>query len=107
MQLGTALTMVFEYSAPLLLLWTWLDRRPGRGGRFGDAVRRLRIRWLWLALGVSLHLGIAVTMQIGVFPFGILALYPALLAPDEITGALHWLSGTRLTRGWWGRREPG
>ncbi|HVY30144.1 MAG TPA: HTTM domain-containing protein [Polyangiaceae bacterium] len=87
-QLGTALTMVFEYSAPLALLWIWLDKRPGRGGRFGDWVRRLHVRWWWLALGVSLHLGIAVTMQIGMFPFAILALYPALFGPEEVTKLL-------------------
>jgi hypothetical protein len=66
----------------------WLDKRPGRGGRFGDAVRRLRIRWLWVGLGVGLHLGIAVTLQIGVFPFVMLALYPAFFGPDEIASAL-------------------
>jgi hypothetical protein len=91
LQAGTALTMVFEYSAPLALLWIWLDKRPGRGGRFGELVRRWRIRWLWLALGVSLHLGIAVTMQIGMFPFAILALYPALFGPEEVTNALQRL----------------
>jgi hypothetical protein len=80
--------MVFEFTAPLYLLWMWFDRRPGRGARFGDRVRRLCVRWLWLLLGVGLHLGIAVTMQIGMFPFAILALYPALLAPDEIAVGL-------------------
>lgn len=93
-QVGTAFTMLFELSAPLAPLWIWLDRRPDRGGRFGDAVRRLRLRWLWLVLGVALHLGIAVTMQLGVFPYGILALYPALFHPDEITNALAKLHRT-------------
>jgi hypothetical protein len=91
MQLGTALTMLFEHSAPLFLLWTWLDKRPGRGGRFGDAVRRLHVRWIWLALGISLHAGIAVTMQLGMFPFGILALYPALFGPEDVTALLQRL----------------
>jgi hypothetical protein len=84
LQLSTAATMLFEISAPLLIPVTWLDRRPGRGGRVGDWVRRLRLRWCWLALGVSLHLGIALTMRLGIFPFGMLALYPLLLHPDEL-----------------------
>ena len=67
-QLGTAGTMLFEGSAPLMLLWLW---------------RRWRVRWVWLALGVTLHLGIAITMQLGIFPFGMLALYPIFVHPEE------------------------
>jgi hypothetical protein len=84
LQVATALTMLFELSAPLLMLITFLDRRPGRGGRAGDWVRRFRVRWVWLAVGVCMHLGIALTMRLGVFPFGILALYPVLLHPEEL-----------------------
>lgn len=84
MRAGTLLTMVFELSAPLLLLFTWCDRNPGRGGELGMFIRRWKLRWVWIALGVSLHLGIALTMQIGMFPFAMLALYPAFLHPDEL-----------------------
>lgn len=87
MQLGTAITMLFELSAPLLLLLTWLDRNPGRGGKPGALVRRWKLRWVWLSIGVSLHLGIAFSMRIGIFPFAMLALYPAFVHPDE----LRWL----------------
>ena len=80
---GTFWTMLFELSAPLYLLWLWLERHPERGGRFGAVVRRSRVRWVWLFSGVSLHSGIALGMKIGLFPFGILALYPAFLAPAE------------------------
>jgi hypothetical protein len=91
-QLGTAATMLFEGSAPLMLLWLWLDSaaptetRP-RGGRFGDAARKLHLRWVWMALGVALHLGIAITMQLGIFPFGMLALYPIFVHPEELLRA--------------------
>lgn len=100
MCLGTFWTMLFELSAPLYLLWLWLERHPERGGRFGAAVRRWRVRWIWLVSGVSLHSGIALGMKIGLFPFGILALYPAFLAPAETLGlrnALARLAG-RLRR---------
>jgi hypothetical protein len=86
MCLGTFWTMLFELSAPLYLLWLWLERHPDRGGRFGAAVRRWRVRWIWLGSGASLHAGIALSMKIGLFPFGILALYPAFLAPEETLG---------------------
>jgi hypothetical protein len=92
-QLGTAATMLFEGSAPLMLLWLWLDwpaqalGHAERGGKLGALVRRLHVRWLWLGLGATLHLGIAVTMQLGIFPFGMLALYPIFVHPDELLHA--------------------
>lgn len=88
MRAGTLLTMVFELSAPLLPLLTWLDRNPQRGGRLGVFARRWKLRWVWLAIGVSLHLGIALSMRLGIFPFAMLALYPAFLHPDEIRAVL-------------------
>lgn len=88
MQLGTAATMVFELSAPLMLLWTWYERTPSGPGKLRRAAVLLRVRWLWLGTGVLFHLGIALTMRLGMFPFGMLALYPALLSPREIEEAL-------------------
>jgi hypothetical protein len=92
-QLGTAATMLFEGSAPLMLLWLWLDwptpagQRAQRGGKLGALLRTLQLRWLWLGLGATLHLGIAVTMQLGIFPFGMLALYPIFVHPEELLRA--------------------
>jgi hypothetical protein len=97
-QLATAFTMLFELSAPVIILVTFLDRHPERGGRVGAFLRRFRVRWWWLALGISLHLGIAVSMRLGVFPFGILALYPVLLHPEELERGLHWLRARVTSR---------
>jgi hypothetical protein len=80
-QVATAISMLFEMSAPLMLLWTAL--RTEGGGSFGAFSRRLHLRWVWLAIGSSLHLGIALTMKLGMFPFGVLALYPLFVHPDE------------------------
>jgi hypothetical protein len=82
-QLGTAVSMAFEMSAPLMVFLTWF-RRDG-GGSFGAFARRWRIRAVWLATGAALHLGIALTMTLGMFPYGVLALYPLFLHPDEYT----------------------
>lgn len=90
-QLSTALTMSFELGSPILFLLAWLDSDSGRGGRIGDWVRRYRIKLCYLALGVALHLGIAVTLRLGVFSFGILALYPVFLRPDELMRLGHSL----------------
>jgi hypothetical protein len=87
-QAGTIGTMLFELSAPLMLLWIWYERTPKRPGLLRRAAVLLRFRWLWMAVGISFHLGIALTMRLGVFPFGMLALYPALFHPREVRAAL-------------------
>jgi hypothetical protein len=98
-RVATALTMLFELGSPLIAVFTVAERRPERFGAFGRAVRRLHLRWLWLGLGASLHLGIALTMRLGIFPFGMLALYPLFLAPEELRAGLAWLrrSGARCS----------
>lgn len=83
-QAATALTMAFELGSPLLFVLAWLDAHPARGGRIGALVRRFHVRHAYLLLGVALHVGIALTLRLGVFSFGILALYPVFLRPDEI-----------------------
>lgn len=88
LQLAGLLTMLFEFSSPLFLVFSYYQRRPTRGGALGSWVRRLHLRDAWLILGVGLHLGIALTMELGIFPFGILALYPALLHPEEVDALL-------------------
>ncbi len=92
-RVATVLTMVFELGSPLLVVFTFAHRQPERLGAFGRVVRRLGLRWVWLGLGASLHLGIALTMRLGIFPYGMLALYPLLIAPEELRAAL-----TRLRR---------
>jgi hypothetical protein len=84
-QVATAISMIFELSAPLMVLMIWL-RKDG-GGRWGDVLRRWRIRWIWIVVGAALHLGIALTMTLGMFPYGVLALYPLFLHPEEYVRA--------------------
>ena len=69
-RIATALTMLFEFGAPLYLVAYW------RGWT--------RVRVAWIALGVAFHLGIAIGMRLGIFPWGMLALYPVLLRPSEL-----------------------
>jgi hypothetical protein len=86
-QLATALTMVFELGAPLLVPLTLLDQGILDGGRVGELVRRFRLRWAYLGLGVTLHLGIWLTMRLGIFSLGMLSLYAVLFDPSEIRAA--------------------
>jgi hypothetical protein len=84
LRLGTIATMAFELGAPLYLVWLYCAETAERGGRVRTLINRLRLRWVWIGLGVSFHLGIAVFLRIGVFPWGMLALYPVLLRPSEL-----------------------
>jgi hypothetical protein len=91
LRVATFATMLFELSAPAMLLWTWLSATRDRPGRFRHWVNRLRLRWGWIALGVGFHLGIAVFMKLGMFPWGMLAIYPVLFHPGELVAAEAWL----------------
>jgi hypothetical protein len=111
-RVATAATMVFELCAPLYLVAYYFADTRARivegAGRVLDGagrVRRvfevplrrvfevLRVRWVWIALGASFHVGIAITLRIGMFPYAMLALYPVLLRPEEIAAI-----GARLRR---------
>jgi hypothetical protein len=56
------------------------------------------VREVWLALGIGFHVALIFTIRLGIFPFGMLALYWAFLTPDE----LHAL-GSRVR---WRRGSP-
>lgn len=83
-QLATAATMVFELlAAPMLLTWWFRDTRT-RPGRLRAIFNRLDLHKWWMIVGVFLHVGIAGTMALGIFPYAMLALYPAFFHPDEL-----------------------
>jgi hypothetical protein len=83
-RLATVATMAFELGAPLYLLFYYFAGTRDRPGRLRALCNRLRLRWVWLALGVSFELGIAMTLRLGNFPWGMLAIYPVMLLPDEL-----------------------
>jgi hypothetical protein len=89
-QLATASTMVFELLAgPMVLTWWFRDTRT-RPGRLRAFWNRLDVHRWWMLVGVMLHVGIAATMAIGIFPYAMLALYPAFFHPDELP---RWVRG--------------
>lgn len=83
-QLSTAATMVWEWSAPLLLMSiVYRDSRLA-GGRLRALFNRIDFRSLYLLFGVAFHLGIALTMRIGIFPWAMMSLYLCCYHPDEL-----------------------
>ncbi|HWM86966.1 MAG TPA: HTTM domain-containing protein, partial [Kofleriaceae bacterium] len=78
LQLSALATMVFELSAPLMILFTYWYATRERPGRLRRISNLLRLRWLWIITGVGFHIGIALMMRLGIFPWGMMALYPVL-----------------------------
>lgn len=83
-RVATAATMTFELGAPLMLIFTYYAATADRPGRLRRWCNRLRLRWIWISLGVMFHSGIALTMRLGIFPTAMLAMYPVLFFPEEV-----------------------
>jgi hypothetical protein len=84
LQLSTALTIGFERAAIALPWLLWLRITGARGGVLRETVNRARLIELWLGLGATFHLLLAVTLSLGIFPWGCLALYPAFVPPQRV-----------------------
>ena len=83
-RIATALTMAFEVGAPLYLLFLYYAATRDRPGRLRAWCNRWRLRWIWLGLGVSFELGLAVMLRLDLFPYGMLAMFPALVLASDV-----------------------
>ncbi len=87
-RIATAITIAFEFTAPIYLVLLYFAATRERPGRVRAVCNRLRLRWLWIATGMSFQLGIGIGLDLGIFAWGMLALYPVLLLPEELA---RWL----------------
>lgn len=85
----TGASWLFEVTSPLLLVWFWARRSPA--GPLRRLLLRLRWRGLFACVGIGMHLGIWMAMEVGPFTWISLAFYPALAHPDEWRRAFSWL----------------
>lgn len=92
-RLATATTHLWEVGAPIVLVAAYYRRTAERPGRVRRLFNRLPVRNAYALIGLFFHLSLAVTMELGIFPFGMLALFPAFFRPEELERAL-----TRLRR---------
>jgi hypothetical protein len=94
-QVATAFTHAWEILSPVLLLAVYFRRTSERPGRVRAFFNRVRYREIYIAFGVMFHLSLAFTMRLGIFPFAMLAFYPALFRPAEVASvvarARQWL----------------
>ncbi len=91
-QAATLATWLWEWSAPLLLLALHYRSTREQPGRMRALFNRLPFVGSYLLVGACFHVATHFTLQLGIFPFAVLALYPAVLHPDEVASA-----GRRLT----------
>jgi len=90
-QVGAAVTMLYQWTYPMVLALMYWRRTAHRGGRVREIANRHRYEWLWIGTGAVFHLILAATMNLGIFPYVMLALYPAFFHPDEVGKAMEWL----------------
>ncbi len=85
---ATFLTMCFEWLAPLMPLAMYYRATRERGGRLRKLFLRAHFFEVWVSLGVFFHVSLAVTVRLGIFPYGVLALYPVFARPDTWSALL-------------------
>ncbi len=82
-QLATLTTWLWEWSTPLAAYALWCRSTRTQSGRLRSWLNAHGFWYKWVLLGAAFHVGIALSMRLGIFPFGTLALYPAFFPPDE------------------------
>lgn len=83
-QLGTLSSRAWELISPIVLLAAYYRRTPDGPGRLRAFMNRHPVREIYVAFGVAFHLLLAFTLKLGIFPFAMLAFFPAFFRPDEI-----------------------
>ncbi len=83
-QIGTLGTLIEQWTYPVVLWLLWLRRTADRGGRLREVLNRHHYEWLWLGAGLLFHGGLAVVMNLGIFPWAMLSMYPAFFHPDDV-----------------------
>jgi Vitamin K-dependent gamma-carboxylase len=85
---ATALTWHWEQLAPVLLLHYYFRATPERSGRVRQWFARYDIRRPFVVVGVLLHFGIFVLLDVGPFSLVALTYYLSLCSPAELRAAL-------------------
>ncbi len=80
-QAATLVSWVWELAAPVWLVALYFDATPERDSRARRLFRRLRMKFVFVTLGIAFHLQILIFMRVGNFSFISLAYYLCLLRP--------------------------
>ena len=97
-QLGTAGTLLWEWTAPLLLFAVYYKANPETDSKLRRWMSRVHFRELWLVVGCCFHVLLVMTMELGIFPFAMMATYVAFFSPTEWRRFLHRLRGGQVLK---------
>ncbi len=86
-QMFTATTWWWEVLSPLLLVVYWARHTAERGGRVRRVLNRFDLRKPWAAIGISMHLGIMMLINVGPFSPISLSYYLCLIPPRRAEDA--------------------
>ncbi|MEQ1565338.1 MAG: HTTM domain-containing protein, partial [Myxococcota bacterium] len=79
-QLASGVTLFWQWTYPMVLLH-YFGSPDGRLRRLFD---RVHLHWVWIGVGALFHVLIAGSLQLGIFPYAMLALYPAFVQPEDL-----------------------
>jgi hypothetical protein len=96
-QAATAVTWLWETSAPLLLLSFWYRNTADRPGWLRALFNRLGFRRIFVLVGLCMHGGLMLLMNVEPFNWVTLSYYVCLFRPEEWRAAWRRLCG-------WGRQ---
>jgi len=82
-QLSTAVSHIWEWTVPLLLLAYYYWDTSDRPGRLRALFNRAHVRLVYISIGAIFHLLLACSLRLGIFPAAMLAFYPAFFHPEE------------------------
>ena len=91
-QVGTLVSWLWEWGAPMMMLAWWYRDTPDRPGRLRAWMNRRPVVEVYLLVGAVFHVGTHATLRLGIFPFAVMALYPAAIHPDRWRSGWRWLT---------------
>ena len=95
-QLGTAVTWLWEVSFPVVLLWLWARHTRDRGGRLRRWLLRWDLRIVYVSIGLSMHGLTWLLMDVGPFSSVTCCFYLCLFHPNEYSRLWSHFSRVRL-----------
>ncbi len=98
LRVGTAITWHWEQLSILLLLWFYARYTADKGGRMRRWVLKRDWRIGWALIGVTLHVGILILVNVGPFSWVSLAFYFLLWKPSEYDRTWQWWLRRRRAR---------
>ena len=97
-QVGTFVTWWWEVLWPLLGLHYWYRSTPERPGRLRALFNRFDVRKPLVLVGLGMHVGIHVLMDVGVFIWICATFYLSLFRPEELESGWRRLRAIVRTR---------